>query len=157
MSREQGLWQTFKRNLAPYGKLQRIEHEFVPDVAYCLGGISGWVELKHLSAWPVRQSTRVRVPSLKREQADWLMDWSRAGGEAWCLLQVGREYLLLTPEVTLGLFERQFIRHSLYRCAVTFGSTTLPTKEIYRWLTRGKTLPALRSASSSGSGASAEV
>ena len=69
----------------------------VPDVAYAIprsgwyGAASGWLELKYLPAWPQGALTPVRLPQLRAAQVRWLVDWSRAGGNADLLLRVGAD------------------------------------------------------------------
>ena len=65
-------------------------HPGTPDVNY----VGGWVELKQLDAWPANPSTGVSIPHLTRQQVLWLGDRCVAGGNAYLLLQVGKEYLL---------------------------------------------------------------
>lgn len=62
-----------------------------PDVAY----IDGWVELKKIRRWPKDSHGKVIVHHFTPQQRIWLQDWCTAGGEAWLLLQVGRNEFLL--------------------------------------------------------------
>jgi len=63
-----------------------------PDVST----IAGWLELKHLDAWPVRPTTAVGVKTFTVQQRLFLKRWCRNGGRAWVLLRVGDlEWLLL--------------------------------------------------------------
>jgi hypothetical protein len=70
-----------------------------PDVDY----IGGRVELKSLPKWPVRPETVVRIEHFSPEQRVWLARRWRAGGDAWLLLKVGRDWLLFTGDVAAAL------------------------------------------------------
>ncbi len=61
-----------------------------PDVNYT----GGWIELKWLRAWPKRPLTKVRIEHFTMEQRRWLSKRCSAGGDAYLLLQVQREWLL---------------------------------------------------------------
>lgn len=65
-----------------------------PDVNYAGGDI----ELKALEAFPVRAETKVVVPEFSGEQAGWLLQRERAGGRAWLMVRVGREWFLFSAE-----------------------------------------------------------
>lgn len=63
-----------------------------PDVNY----IEGWIELKWRRTWPKRPETIVTIDHFTLEQRRWLNKRFMAGGNAWLLLQVQREWLLFT-------------------------------------------------------------
>lgn len=69
---------------------KRIENRVdlgTPDVAYCLLGVSGWVEEK---LFP----TSGRCPGhLTQEQVMWGEEWSRAGGLWWLVGRRGAEWV----------------------------------------------------------------
>lgn len=46
---------------------------------------SGWLELKYLDGWPVRQTTPIR-PGTSLAQHGHLQEWAQGGGAAWVLL-----------------------------------------------------------------------
>jgi hypothetical protein len=135
---EAALWTTLRRGLSPYGVLARVENALgsgTPDVAYCLNGHAGWLELKRLVAWPVRPGTPLRVPHLTAEQVLWLEAWVKARGAAWCLLQVGGTYMLLDPAMTRGVYERRLTQSDLRGGAAVVGGPHLPVDELLRCLT----------------------
>ena len=70
-------------------------HPGTPDVNY----IGGWIELKKVDKWPVREDTPLRLPHFTPQQKIWLDRRIRKGGEAYVLLQVSREYMLLRGDV----------------------------------------------------------
>ena len=137
MSSERQLWRVVKLNLGPYGKFVRIESDTengIPDVIYCVSGHSGWIELKEVAEWPTRQSTRVKVPSLKLEQVMFLESWEKNGGSAYLLLQIHRNYLLLNPKTVRKLWDG-ILRADLETQAVVVGQHHLPALAIIRVLT----------------------
>ena len=56
---------------------------------------AGWLELKSLREWPKRESSVVVPPHFEPEQRFFLRHRCTAGGNAWLLLRVGREWCLL--------------------------------------------------------------
>jgi len=63
----------------------------IPDINF----IGGWIECKWLRSWPKRETTPVRLDhDLMPHQRAWLRRRWRRGGNAWVLLQVGREWML---------------------------------------------------------------
>jgi len=78
---------------------QRIENSCgrgVPDVNY----IGGWLELKQQNNWPKRPTTKVRLDhDLTKEQRIWIRRREKKGGTVYVLLQVSRDYLLLSGGV----------------------------------------------------------
>lgn len=142
MTSESGLWNTFKRNLSPYGKLVRIESSTglgIPDVnclfqLTALGKpIEGWIELKEAD-WPKRDSTPLLIPKLSREQVIWQNDWYEAGGRVGTVLQVGRDYFYLTPVQLKVVFYRQMFKSQLMdpHNEMWMGGVRFPTGKFLR-------------------------
>ncbi len=74
MSQEKNFWQYIDNKMGASWDAQRHEDKFttgIPDVSYALFGTSGWIELKCLDAWPVRNGI-VKIPHLTAEQKLWL-------------------------------------------------------------------------------------
>ena len=98
MGSETSLWNTFKRNMKPYGVYDRHEDKLnlgVPDVSYVMRNrISGWIELKYVVEYPKRENTLFRIKHFTQEQKAWLRRRGTAGDNCWLLLQVGRHYWL---------------------------------------------------------------
>lgn len=65
-----------------------------PDINY----LYGWIELKQVDAWPVRDTTPLRVDHMRPEQRIWLRARWRAGGAAYVLLRVASDWLLLAGD-----------------------------------------------------------
>lgn len=62
-----------------------------PDIAY----IGGWIELKKLDQWPVRETTKVRLSHYTIQQKAWARMHHHRGGTSYWLLRVQKEWLLL--------------------------------------------------------------
>lgn len=71
--------------------VENVAHVGTPDVWTAHGAI----ELKHLDAWPRRETTPLRVPHFTAAQRVWLVRRTRAGGRAHVLLRVCGEWILL--------------------------------------------------------------
>lgn len=75
---------------------QRVENACgrgTPDVNY----VYGWIELKQEDNWPKKPETPLKLGhDLTLEQRIWLTRRSEKGGIALVLLQVARDYLLLS-------------------------------------------------------------
>lgn len=142
MTSESGFWSVVRQRLSPYGRLQRIESHLtaqgIPDVVYSLLGHSGWLELKHLAAWPKRPTTPLHVPHLKLEQVLFLEDWERhpSRGRAHGLFQVADDYLLLAPAWVRRVHERSATRTDLLAHAAAHGAGSFPTVAVVRALTK---------------------
>ena len=147
---ERNHWVGLRSRLMPYGTVVRVEnpaYNGTPDVCYCLLGVTGWLELKHIDAWPARASTPVLVASLTLDQVNWAKMWERAGGKAGMLLSVGTYEFLLDPHQIGWLFERKMTQKDLAACY-----HPRSTGELVKWLTTTpKTSPDLLRRSALGS------
>jgi hypothetical protein len=65
-------------------------HIGTPDINCTLG----WIELKYVESWPVRETTPLAVPHFTPQQRAWIGRRARLGGFVCVLLKVGREWLL---------------------------------------------------------------
>lgn len=144
---ETAFWQNDVRpNLVHFGIVYRVENsvdnEGMPDVVYCLRryredgpAVSGWIELKHCSSWPVRPVTPLRFKRFTLEQADWVFDWDRMGGKACVLVKVGRDFFLMAGsyahQLRLGMTRTQIQE----KAAVSGTNGNFPTGRVIRWLT----------------------
>lgn len=73
-----------------------------PDTYVCSKGRSVWLELKYMPR-PKRATTALRGRHIRTSQLLWAADHLKAGGNVWFLVQVGRDYYLLTPAVAAAL------------------------------------------------------
>ncbi len=109
MGSEASLWNRLRGPLAHKDpvRVENLLGDGTPDVNY----IGGWIELKHLEAFPVRPRTHVKV-QFEPNQVSWLVRRGAAGGGAWCLVQVGRKYFLFgwreVPLVAKGVPKKRF-------------------------------------------------
>lgn len=62
-----------------------------PDVNCTLG----WLELKYVAAWPVREATALAVDHFTPQQKAWIERRARLGGFVCVVLKVGKEWFIL--------------------------------------------------------------
>ena len=86
-------------------------HPGTPDVNL----VGRWIELKCISAWPVRDTTVVRIPHYTPQQRVWLYRrWRAAPGSTLLLLEVRstRQWLVFDGDVAAKVVGRvPAIRH----------------------------------------------
>jgi len=99
MGSEAGLRSALKGKLKGICHYVRVENTCetgTPDVN--LGwadGHSAWVELKYLSKFPVKSTTKISLECYTRDQMLWLMTrWCVKPGGSWLFVQVGVRYYL---------------------------------------------------------------
>jgi hypothetical protein len=110
MKAESVMWRTLRPVLAA-AKLDpvRVEnpvHPGTPDVNLADGR---WMELKCLRAWPVRPTTKVRIPHFTPQQRVWLYRrWKYAPGTTHLLLEIreDRQWLLFDGDVAAKVVGR---------------------------------------------------
>lgn len=93
MAREAGLRSDVLKLLAPLHAVA-IESPIEPGTPD-VNCTAGWIELKHLNVWPVRDTSIVIPRHFEPEQRLWLAKRCRHGGSAWLLLRVGRAWCLV--------------------------------------------------------------
>lgn len=112
---EANMWRTVRTALAGLDPVRVENPAFpgTPDVNY----IEGWVELKQEDEWPKRERTPLRVDHFTPQQRVWLTRRCRAGGRAFMLIKVDRDWLLFRGDVAakiVGHVPRQeLIQHAL--------------------------------------------
>lgn len=102
-----------------------------PDVNY----VEGWLELKWDREWPKREETVFRIEHFTPQQRVFLRRRWHRGGNAYLLLQVGREYLLFdgaTAQQWVGLVDRA----TLEKIALKVWHGGMDWLEFPKWLTR---------------------
>ena len=111
MRNESAMWKKVRPVLLA-AKLDpvRVEnplHPGTPDVNLSTGV---WIELKCIAAWPVRDTTAVRIPHYTPQQRVWLYRrWIAAPGSTLLLLEVrsDRQWLLFDGDVAAKLVGRK--------------------------------------------------
>ena len=80
---ESSAWQTLRTHLKrPRTHIQRLEDSLtagIPDASVCHDGREIWLEGKYMKALPKRIQTPIK-PGLRPDQATWLENRERAGG-----------------------------------------------------------------------------
>jgi len=102
-----------------------------PDVNY----VEGWIELKWLRQWPVRETTIVRLEHYTAQQRVWAMKRSRAGGNVWLLLEVKHEWLLFKGDVAAQALNKS-TRAELYEAAFHVWINGLINEELIKCLSQ---------------------
>lgn len=101
---ESTFWSVIQPKLAPYGVFERIENPLVPgmaDLSYCIRGVEGWAELKHVDQWP---TSRLKLPHFSKEQHEWHLNRAKHGSRTCLLIQVARDYLIIPPHAITEVF-----------------------------------------------------
>ncbi len=105
MTPEQLAWDSLRPVLLGLGlDAKRVENVVAPahpDVDYTHGNI----ELKALTGWPKRVSTRVRIDCFTGEQAAWLLRRWLAGGNAWLMVRVERAWFLFDGKTAHAVYK----------------------------------------------------
>jgi len=124
MTPEQLAWESLRPVLLGLGldarRVENVVGPAHPDVDYSHGNI----ELKALTDWPARPTTKVKIECFTGEQAAWLMRRWRAGGNAWLMVRVQRAWYLFDGNTA----------HSVYR-----GMTPAQWKEAAAMIYPGST------------------
>ncbi len=118
MTPEQSAWASIQPHLARAGldphRVENVLSPGHPDVDYT----HGVIELKALACWPVRPETYVRVETLTGEQVAFLCRRWRAGGRAFLLARVDRDWFLFdgdtARQVREGLTQSEWRAQSLW-------------------------------------------
>ena len=114
---EKLLWKQIRNKLNNFF-IQRIETQIergIPDVHYCVNGVSGWIEGKYLKT-PKRDNTKVKL-KISVEQLAWHRAYSIYGGRIFILVKKDREVYLFAGkdgnDLALGLSKEEFEKRAL--------------------------------------------
>ena len=84
-----------------------------PDINY----VEGWIELKILDAWPVREDTKVKVACFTPQQRVWLRRRVSRGGNAFFLIRIADDWLMYHGDVAATIIgdadKRQMINEAI--------------------------------------------
>lgn len=95
--KESSLWQYIRQGMLGKWHATRIESSSgngVPDVSFGIPGTNGWMELKYIKEWPVRDTTKVKLP-LRPEQKHWIKVRGCLSGNVWVLIRIENNFFLL--------------------------------------------------------------
>lgn len=87
--------------------------EGIADLSYGYKKINGWIELKFVAKWPVRPSTKVRIPHFTKEQCNWLRRRNFKGGRCFIFIKIEKNHLIFDanvgPDIRNGLTKKQLL------------------------------------------------
>ena len=95
---EKQIWQTIRSKLNDFF-IQRIETSIergIPDVHYCVQGVSGWLEGKYLKS-PKRENTKLKL-KLSIEQIAWHKSYSYLGGSVYLIVKKDKKIYLFDSD-----------------------------------------------------------
>ena len=95
---ESGVWQTLKNGMVGKWHVSRIESSAgngIPDLTFGISAKQGWVELKYIPEWPVREGTKLKLP-LRPEQKHWIKARGSLSGDVWVFVRVMDTFFLLS-------------------------------------------------------------
>tara|TARA_R110001632_G_scaffold54122_1_gene132941 strand:- start:22 stop:471 length:450 start_codon:yes stop_codon:yes gene_type:complete len=95
---EKQIWQTIRSKLNDFF-IQRIETSIergIPDVHYCVQGVSGWLEGKYLKS-PKRENTKLKL-KLSIEQIAWHKSYSYLGGIVYLIVKKDKKIYLFDSD-----------------------------------------------------------
>jgi hypothetical protein len=101
-------------------------HPGTPDVNYA----DGWIELKAVDAWPVREDTPLRVPHYTNQQRVWHVRRSKVAGRVHLLITVGSEWLLFSGRVAAKVLGHTTRNQMLILCQDHWSKTPDPKELI---------------------------
>lgn len=85
-------------NLMSFGvacdKIECISKSGIPDLLYAGNKIFGWIEVKYLKQWPVREDTVVKFKHFTKEQRQWIYLRGQVTGCTFVLIGIGEDFLL---------------------------------------------------------------
>lgn len=126
-----------RKGMKGHGHWVRIENSLevgTPDVngAYTIDGekVDVWIELKSRDEFPVRELTPIRLPHFTTDQRDWLIHRERAGGRAFLLVRVAREYFLFNAIDAYNIDKHP--RHEWYKKATAHYRTRIDWDDLRR-------------------------
>ncbi len=114
---EKLIWKQIRDKLPNYF-IQRIETQVergIPDVHFCVNGISGWIEGKYLET-PKRENTKLKL-KLTVEQIAWHKTYIHYGGLVYIIVKKNKEIYLFHgrdgEELAKGVTKERFNQLSL--------------------------------------------
>ena len=110
-----------------------------PDVESTLG----WIELKQLPGW-TRSGHLPAMPHYRKVQRIWLAKRWRAGGAAFFLLQIGKEWLLFDGAIA-SVLDRGQSKDLVRESAIQFWPEGLVESELIQCMMKARRSSAPRS------------
>jgi len=99
----------------------------IPDLSFGTYGKCGWIELKRVIHWPMREDTLIKFHRYTAEQVNWLRGRGKKGGHCFVLVQVEDTYFLFSWEearnLRNGLTRKGFFDRSIHNWKGTINLT----------------------------------
>lgn len=76
-----------------------------PDSYFSLPGVGGWIEFKHHTAWPKRESTIIKIKNPKRfiPQRNFIWAHGKITGSTFFFIRIADDFLLFDYKGTMQL------------------------------------------------------
>lgn len=103
-----------------------MTHPGTPDVSYA----GGWIENKAMEHWPVKPETPLRVDHFTPQQRIFLIRRRKAGGRAFLLLTVERDWLLFDGDTAARFLGTSTKAELLPMALATWIGKTPPAAEL---------------------------
>lgn len=117
MGSEKQTWRNLRKAFEARPEIihvQRFEDSLsrgIPDLMACVNGVTTFIELKQLDAFPARPLTPIRF-GLSAAQRIWILEHQRAGGNAVLVTQIGREYFIINDITRIKVTQDELRRVS---------------------------------------------
>jgi hypothetical protein len=137
---EQKLWTRIKNNMewcAYCIRMERVEtliNDGMPDVHCIARGITTWLELKQVAAWPTREETRVLGDAgLNQKEKNWHLAYRKYNGRVATLIGIGSfDYVLIDGKWSDAVNDMN--RNSLLLAAIAHGRQEAFYKQLTNYL-----------------------
>lgn len=138
---ETDFWDTMRPVLTHLGldpvRVENVLGAGTPDVNYT----AGWIELKHMDAWPSRAASPVIIQTLKErpEQVAWLTRRWWAYAPAYLMVRIGQDIMLFdgvtSRAVRNGMTRTELVAAACWRTELSWDSWEVTGRRLKAWLT----------------------
>lgn len=132
------LWDTIRQLMGNSWEAERIENRLnsgVPDVAYSMRGLHGWLELKVVTKISVDSSKIIKIPHFVDTQRNWIYKHGSRGGHVYILLKLVNEYFVFNWNAAY------LLGHAHYEDLITLSVITPTIKLTREYIIKAITTP----------------
>ena len=110
----------------------------VPDIAFGIPRLNGFIELKYRDEWPKKATTKVKVP-LRPEQKHWIKNRQEIAGNVWVLFRIADDFFLISGTQALENMEEGWTKDEWYTKYAFSGywQKRIDFEELYQYLRAG--------------------